>query len=111
MARKKFIRDEWKLKEDKSLENYDETLPVRKCTENIAQMNILEYIYFDFRYWYRHGIWFDIIKDGIIDFMRGLLTILTIPLAPVGLIFIAHSDIKRCKKEMEIFERTKNEKN
>lgn len=101
MSKKKFIRGHWDLKGNKS---FDETLPVRKCTENIAKMNVFEYIYFDFKYWYRHGIWFYIIKDGIKDFIRGLFTILTIPFAPIGLFFIAYSDIKQCKKEVKKYE-------
>lgn len=98
MSNKRFVRGDWNLKGDYS---FDENLPVLKCTENIAKMNIFEYIYFDFRYWYRHGIWFDIVKDGIRDFINGLLTLLAIPLAPIGLFFIAYSDIKRCKKEVK----------
>lgn len=102
MGRKKFIRGN-------KGENYDETLPVRKCTENIAKMNIFEYIYFDFKYWSKHKSLLYVINESIKDIARGLFVVLQIPFIPIGLIFEAYLAIKRCKKEMEIFEREKNE--
>lgn len=81
---------------------------IRKCSSNIAKMNILEYI----RYFMKWRCWFPVSVPNEDD-LKGVLQIIMfvlqiIPVFMIYSLFYAKKRISIAKKEVEIYNQRKN---
>lgn len=109
--KKKYLRGETEWNEEtESFENYDESLPVRKCPSNIAKMNVFEFIYFDFKYWcFGYYLW-GYTVESFKQLILGLCGLITVLFFPITVFIRAKLNINRSKKEVKYYEK-RNAKN
>lgn len=87
---------------------------VKRCSTNIAKMNMLEFIYYMLFHWgCIQDIVVDIIdciKDGFEYLVGILIGVLQLILLPLFLIIWSVVHIKRAKKECAYYDKRKNSK-
>lgn len=90
----------------KAIEN-DPTQPVRKCSSNIAKMNVFEYVYYFFKDWQGFSFICNYFCEIITEFGNGLLKVLQsfvalaiIIFLPITIFIKAYIEIKRATTKL-----------
>lgn len=73
----------------------------RSTIKNISEMNMFQYVYYDFIYWGFLSNYFKEMKVDFIHTLRFLMSIVCFPILPFIKLYFAYDSIKYAKREVE----------